>query len=292
MPESRFDGVRTVKVVVTIAGSDSGGGAGIQVDLRSISANGAFGASVVTAVTAQNTTAVTMAQELSPDLIQAQLDAVFDDLPVAAVKTGMLASDTVVRAVATGLRRYSPPVFVLDPVMVSKSGHSLLQEDAIDALRRELFPLATVITPNAHEAEALAGRKVRSLEDADAVGRQLLEQGPAAVLVKGGHLLDGRATDLLVTRNGTHMVPGEWIDTEHTHGTGCTYSAAIAAHMARGRSLLDAVRLSKAYVTEAIRSGLPIGHGAGPTDHFFYLRRDDCADWVKRLRLSESRDEW
>ena len=277
-----------MKVVITIAGSDSGGGAGIQADLRSISANGGFGGSVVTAVTAQNTTAVTMAEELPLALIEAQFDAVFGDLPVAAVKTGMLASRPVIETVAAALRTYEPAFFALDPVMVSKSGYSLLADEAMDALRAELFPLATVVTPNVHEAEALTQRDVRSLDDARDAGRALLQEGPGAVLIKGGHLLTERATDVLVTPDGVEIYPGEWIDTKNTHGTGCTYSAAVATHLARGRSVSEAVGLSKAYVTEAIRGGLAIGQGAGPTDHFFYLRRGDLAAWTRELRLKES----
>ena len=280
-----------MKVVVTIAGSDSGGGAGIQADLRSISANGGFGGSVVTAVTAQNTQAVTMAEELSTALIEAQFDAVFSDLPVAAVKTGMLASSPVIETVAASLRKYRSPFFVLDPVMVSKSGYRLLEDEAKGALREELFPLATVITPNVHEAEALTQRDVRSREDAEDAGRQLLQDGPGAVLIKGGHLLTDRATDILVTPDGVEVFPGEWIDTKHTHGTGCTYSAAIATHLARGRSLSEAVGVSKAYVTEAIRNGIAIGQGAGPTDHFFYMRHDDSSAWARDLRLKESAEE-
>ena len=281
-----------MKVVLTIAGSDSGGGAGIQADLRSISANGGFGASVVTAVTAQNTHSVTMAEELSPELISAQFDAVLGDLPVAAAKSGMLASNAVIEAVAAGLQRHPVPYFVLDPVMVSKSGSRLLNEDATDALRQRLFPLATVVTPNLHEAEVLGQRAVRSVKDAEEVGRLLLDYGPSAVLVKGGHLLAERATDVLVTSDGSQVIPGEWIDTTHTHGTGCTYSAAIATHLARGRPLLEAVKLAKGYVTEAIRSGFALGAGTGPTDHFFYLRRDDSERWTDRLSVRESRDEW
>ena len=280
-----------MKVVVTIAGSDSGGGAGIQADLRAISANGGYGASVLTAVTAQSTAAVTMVEEMSPALIEAQCDAVFGDLPVDAVKTGMLASEAVVSTVAAALRRYAPPFYVMDPVMVSKSGYKLLEERAIGALRRDLFPLATVVTPNVHEAETMVGREVRTLQDAESAGRRLLEDGPQAVLIKGGHLLAERATDILVTDGGSEALRGEWIETKNTHGTGCTYSAAIATQLARGRPLADAVRVAKEYVTEAIRSGISIGSGSGPTDHFFYLRRDDAATWAQRLSLVESRDE-
>lgn len=280
-----------MKVVATIAGSDSGGGAGIQADLRSISANGAFGVSVLTAVTAQNTKAVTMVRDLPADLIDAQFDAVFSDMNVAAAKSGMLANTSVINAVAKGMRKHSPPFYVLDPVMVSTSGYALLKDDANDALRRELFPIATLITPNIHETQVLAGREVRTLKDAEECGRKLLSEGVGAVLVKGGHLLDKRATDLLVTPEGSEIIPGEWIDTEHTHGTGCTYAAAIATHLARGSSLLESVRTAKLYLTEAIRGGLPIGHGSGPTDHFFYFRNGDLTNWNSRLRLNESGDE-
>ncbi|MDO8531267.1 MAG: bifunctional hydroxymethylpyrimidine kinase/phosphomethylpyrimidine kinase [Dehalococcoidia bacterium] len=280
-----------MKVVLTIAGSDSSGGAGVQADLRAISASGGFGAVVIAAVTAQSTRGVVLARVLPVALVAAQLDAVFGDMPVAAVKSGMLGSARVVRAVADRLRHYAPAFYVLDPVLLSTSGHRLLDEGAVEALRKELFPLATLLTPTAHEAAALTGRRVRSLRDAEDAGRRLLDDGPRAVLVKGGHLREGRATDVLVTRRGAHVIPGEWIDTPHTHGTGCTYAAAIATHLARGRTLREAVTLAKAYVTEAIRGGFPVGHGAGPTDHFFYLRRADLAAWVRRLRLRGSREE-
>ena len=176
--------------------------------------------------------------------------------------------------------------------MISKSGYHLLKKEALGALRRELFPLATVVTPNVYEAEALTGREVRSLEDAANAGRQILQEGPQAVLIKGGHLLERRATDVLITADGCEEIPGEWIETGNTHGTGCTYSAAIATHLARGCPLSESVRLAKTYVTEAIRSGFAIGGGVGPTDHFFYLRRDDWAAWADRLRLRQSEAEW
>jgi hydroxymethylpyrimidine/phosphomethylpyrimidine kinase len=287
-----LEGRGAMKIVATIAGSDSGGGAGIQADLRSISANGGFGVSVLTAVTAQNTRAVMAAEEISVEMIEAQFDAVFTDMTVAAAKTGMLASTRVIEAVERGLGKYAPPFYVLDPVMVSTTGYSLLADDAKQGLRERLFPLATVITPNVYEVEALTGRSVRSLKEAEEAGKQLLREGAYAVVVKGGHLLEEKAADLLVTREGAEAVRGEWIETKHTHGTGCTYSAAIATQLARGKTLLEAVRLSKAYVTEAIRGGLPIGHGSGPTDHFFYLRRDDCEEWMRRLALRESEGEW
>jgi hydroxymethylpyrimidine/phosphomethylpyrimidine kinase len=273
-----------IPVVLTIAGSDSSAGAGIQADLKAISANGGYGASVITAITAQNTRGVTAAAELDLDLIRAQADAVFDDLPVAAVKTGMLASAGVIETVAKALRDHRAPHYVLDPVMISKTGFPLLRAEAVGALREALIPLATLLTPNVHEAQALAGLPVRTLAEAEAAGRRLVAAGAQAVLVKGGHLEERRATDVLVTPAGVRIFPGEHVDARHTHGTGCTYSAAIATQLAHGRSLEDAIARAKAYVTEAIRAGLPIGQGIGPTDHFFYLRRPgESAQWLARL---------
>jgi hydroxymethylpyrimidine/phosphomethylpyrimidine kinase len=273
-----------IPVVLTIAGSDSSAGAGIQADLKAISANGGYGASVITAITAQNTRGVTAAAELDLDLIRAQADAVFGDLRVAAAKTGMLASAAVIETVAKVLRDYRPPHYVLDPVMVSKTGFPLLRPEAVGALREALLPLATLLTPNVHEARALTGLPVRTPAEAEAAGRQLLAAGAGAVLVKGGHLEERPATDVLVTREGVRVFAGEHLDARHTHGTGCTYSAAIATQLAHRRPLEEAIARAKAYVTEAIRGGLPVGQGIGPTDHFFYLRRPgQCESWVTRL---------
>jgi hydroxymethylpyrimidine/phosphomethylpyrimidine kinase len=273
-----------IPVVLTIAGSDSSAGAGIQADLKAISANGGYGASVITAITAQNTRGVTAAAEVDLGLIRAQADAVFTDLQVAAVKTGMLASVAVIETVAKVLRDYRPPYYVLDPVMVSKTGFPLLAPEAVGALRELLLPLATLVTPNVHEAQALAGAPVRTPAEAEAAGQRLVADGAAAVLVKGGHLAERQATDVLVTPAGVRVFPGEPVDSRHTHGTGCTYSAAIATQLALGRSLEDAITRAKTYITEAIRGGLPVGQGIGPTDHFFYLRRPgECADWLRRV---------
>lgn len=273
-----------IPIVLTVAGSDSSAGAGIQADLKAISANGGYGASVITAITAQNTRGVTAAAELALDLIRAQADAVFGDLRVAAVKTGMLASAAVIETVAKVLRDHRPPHFVLDPVMVSKTGFPLLRPDAIGALRDTLLPMATLLTPNVHEASALTGLPVRTPAEAEAAGRQLLAAGVDAVLVKGGHLESDPATDVLVTGQGVRVFRVEHLDARHTHGTGCTYSAAIATQLAHGHALEEAIVRAKAYVTEAIRAGLPIGEGIGPTDHFFYLRRaGQCEPWVARL---------
>jgi hydroxymethylpyrimidine/phosphomethylpyrimidine kinase len=273
-----------IPVVLTIAGSDSSAGAGIQADLKAISANGGYGASVITAITAQNTRGVTAAVELDLDLIRAQAVAVLDDLRVAAVKTGMLASVAVIETVAKILRDHRPPHYVLDPVMVSKTGFPLLRPEAVGALRDTLLPLATLLTPNVHEARALTGLPVRTPAEAEAAGRQLLARGAGAVLVKGGHLEEQPATDVLVTGEGVRVFPGEHLDARHTHGTGCTYSAAIATQLAHGYPLEAAIARAKTYVTEAIRGGLPVGQGIGPTDHFFYLRRPgQCESWVTRL---------
>jgi hydroxymethylpyrimidine/phosphomethylpyrimidine kinase len=275
-----------IPIVLTIAGSDSSAGAGIQADLKAISANGGYGASVITAITAQNTRGVTAAVELDLDLIRAQADAVFGDLRVGAVKTGMLASAAVIETVAKVLRGHRPAHYVLDPVMVSKTGFRLLRPEAVAALGDALLPLATLVTPNVHEAQALTGIQVRTLADAQEAGRRLVAAGARAVLVKGGHLEERPATDVLVMPDGMRTFPGEHVDARHTHGTGCTYSAAIATQLAHGRSLEDAIVRAKAYVTEAIRAGLPIGAGVGPTDHFFYLRRPgECERWMERLAV-------
>lgn len=260
-------------VVVTIAGSDSGGGAGIQADLKTFLAHGVFGASVVTAITAQNTIAVTAAQALDLELIEAQFRAVWDDFPVAAVKTGMLADAARVRLVARLLREHRPAHIVVDPVMVAKSGARLLSPDAVEAVRSDLLPLASVVTPNAPEAEELTGIRVHDLESAEAAGRRLLELGVGAAVVKGGHFGADEAVDVLVTAEGVVRLPAARVQTRSTHGTGCTFAAAIAALLAWGEPLLEAVRRAKAYVTAAMAAGLSIGAGAQPLDHGFFLPR-------------------
>jgi hydroxymethylpyrimidine/phosphomethylpyrimidine kinase len=269
---------------LTIAGSDSGGGAGLQADLKAFHAHGVFAFTVVTAVTAQNSVAVTAAHALPPALVAAQLDAVATDFPVGAVKTGMLASAEVIEAVAAGLLRHRLGPVVVDPVMVSKSGHPLLAADAVEALRRRLLPLASLLTPNAHEAEALAGFPVRTVADARRAADVIRARGPAAVLVKGGHL-DGReaeadapaeAVDVLLDADGFALFRAERLDTPHTHGTGCTLASAIAANLAKGYPLRAAVARAKRYLTEAIRHALPLGHGHGPTDPFWFLTGEEA----------------
>jgi hydroxymethylpyrimidine/phosphomethylpyrimidine kinase len=264
--------LKTPPVVLTIAGSDSGGGAGIQADIKSIQANGAFAASAITAVTAQNTQTVTAAYELPLSLIEAQIDAVCSDMHVKAAKTGMLSSADIIKAVVQKILQWKLATLVVDPVMVSTTGYVLLEPEAIEHLKSLLLPLATVITPNLHEANLLTGLDIRDLQTAREAARRIYDMGPQAVLVKGGHMEDSDlAIDVLYDGDTFDTFAVPFIDTPHTHGTGCTYSAAIAAHLARGRSLHDAVRLSKTYVTEAIRHGLDIGKGSGPTNHFYFL---------------------
>lgn len=258
------------KVALTIAGSDSGGGAGIQADLRTFAAHGVHGTSAITAVTAQNSVAVTDWVALEPRMVVAQIEAVASDMPVAAVKTGMLANAAILAAVADAVRRLKLHHLVVDPVMVAKSGDRLLDASAEDAYARQLFPLATLVTPNLAEAEALLGRRVRDLASMRAAARALRDTGPSAVLVKGGHL-EGDPVDVLWDGRDMLELPGPRIATRNTHGTGCTYSAAIAARLALGASLADAVRGAKEYLTEAIRRSYSVGAGHGPVDHLHGL---------------------
>jgi hydroxymethylpyrimidine/phosphomethylpyrimidine kinase len=262
---------RTLKQVLTIAGSDSGGGAGIQADIKSMSANGVFAMSVITAVTAQNTEDVTDVFELPTSIIASQLDAVFDDFEVSAVKTGMLSSTAIVELVAKMLAIQKVTNLVVDPVMISKSGRALLKPDAIETLKKLLFPLALVVTPNIHEAQQLSGIAISTLADARRAAKIIHGFGSQYVLIKGGHLLAERATDLLYDGRFFNIYKGEFIDTPHTHGTGCTFASALAAQLARGKAMTDAVQAAKTYLTEAIRHSLAIGHGTGPTNHFYFL---------------------
>jgi hydroxymethylpyrimidine/phosphomethylpyrimidine kinase len=259
-----------VKVVLTVAGSDSGGGAGVQADLRTFAVHGVHGTSALTAVTAQNSVAVLDWVSLEPRMVVAQMEAVASDMQVAAVKTGMLATAAIVSAVAEAIERLALPLVVVDPVMVAKSGDRLLDRDAETAYRQGLLPLASVVTPNLPEAEALLARPVRTLPEMREAARALRAMGPRAVVVKGGHL-EGDAVD--VFWDGEHMedLSAPRIATANTHGTGCTYSAAIAARLALGDSLLDAVRGAKAYLTEAIRRSYSVGRGHGPVDHLHPL---------------------
>ncbi|MBN2369290.1 MAG: bifunctional hydroxymethylpyrimidine kinase/phosphomethylpyrimidine kinase [Vicinamibacteria bacterium] len=260
-----------MKVVLTIAGSDSGGGAGIQADLRTFAAHDVHGTSAVTAVTAQNSVSVIDYVALEPRMVIAQIEAVMNDMPVSAAKTGMLANAAIVSAVADAARRLSIPNLVVDPVMVAKSGDRLLDPDAEHAYRELLFPRASLIMPNLAEAEALLGRVVRSLTAMREAARALLDLGPRAVVVKGGHL-DGDAADVFFDGQRLIDLTSPRIATKNTHGTGCTYSAAVAARLALGSDLLDAVRGAKDYLTEAIRRSYSVGRGHGPVDHLHPFR--------------------
>lgn len=269
----------TKPVALSIAGSDSGGGAGIQADLKAMEANGVFATSVLTAVTAQNTKAVTMSYDLPVRIIDAQIDAVAGDFDLAATKTGMLSSATIVEAVAAQVEAHGLFPFVVDPVMISKSGFKLLKDNAIDAVREVLLPLATVVTPNIHEAAYLTGEEIRSVDDARAAAEEIYAMGPEAVLVKGGHLDEStEALDLLYDGNGFRSYSAARVQTDNTHGTGCTYGSAIAAHLAHGKDLPEAIEAAKAYVTSAIRNALDLGNGHGPTNHFFHLNAADAID--------------
>lgn len=262
----------TKPVCLTIAGSDSSGGAGIQADIKAMQANGAYAASVITAITAQSTAGVEAALDLPLEIIGAQIDAVCSDLTVAATKTGMLSSAAIIDLVVARVRRYDLHPLVVDPVMISKSGFALLADDAIETLAGSLLPLADLVTPNAHEAERLASIPVGTLQEAREAARRIHDLGARNVLVKGGHLGGGsEAVDVLFDGIVFEEFRSERLETRNTHGTGCTYSSAIAAHLAQGRGMVEAIARSKAYVTEAIRYGLNIGSGHGPTDHFYFL---------------------
>jgi hydroxymethylpyrimidine/phosphomethylpyrimidine kinase len=260
-----------MKVALTIAGSDSGGGAGIQADLRTFAAHGLHGASAITAVTAQNTVAVLDYVALEPRMVVAQIEAVASDMAVAAVKTGMLANRAIVEAVAEAVARLRLPHLVVDPVMVAKSGDRLL-DSAAEAAYGKLFPLAEVLTPNLAEAEALLARPVRTLEAMRQAARDLHARGARTVVVKGGHL-DGDPVDVFFDGRRMEELRAPRIDTRNTHGTGCTLSAAIAARLALGEEVLEAVRGAKAYLTEALRGAYTVGRGAGPVDHLHPLTR-------------------
>ncbi len=266
--------------VLTIAGSDSGAGAGIQADLKAIHANGGYALVALTAVTAQNTRAVEASLALPPEIVSRQIAAVFDDFDVAAVKTGMLATAGIVAAVASDLADRGVGNVVVDPVMISTSGFALLDDEAVAVLRARLLPLARVCTPNRHEAEALSGVRITSLAEAGEAARRIRDLGARAVLVKGGHGDDRQAVDLLLDGDEVVTLAAERIDSRSTHGTGCVLSAALATWLARGEALPRAVELAKRFVTEAIRHGLAVGRGHGPTDPFFHLRGRDWTRFV------------
>jgi hydroxymethylpyrimidine/phosphomethylpyrimidine kinase len=263
-----------VNVAMTIAGSDSGGGAGIQADLKTFQELGVFGTSAITAITVQNTHGVTAIQAMEPSIISAQIKAVTEDFTVKAIKTGMLFSAEVIHAVADSIRDSGIPL-VVDPVMIAKGGAALLHDEAVEAMKSILLPLATVITPNIPEAEVLTGLTIKTDKDIDKAAEHILALGAKAVVIKGGHRQDAAfAEDVFVSKVGTKFsVRSSWVNTKDTHGTGCTYAAALTAFLANGEKLEDAVVSAKHFIHAAIEDGLTIGGGHGPTNHWAYGRR-------------------
>jgi len=259
-----------MKKVLSIAGSDCSGGAGIQADLKTFSAHGVYGMSVIVSVVAENTSRVIDIQDVTPDMIAKQIDAVFEDIEVDAVKIGMLSQTDCMEAVAMKMKQYVPQHVVIDPVMYAKNSCPLMNPDAIDTLIKTIIPLAGVLTPNIPEAEKIAGLKIANDRDMERAAVIIYQMGCKNVLVKGGHAV-GDATDLLYDGNEFHRFHAKRIDTKNTHGTGCTYSSAIAANLALGFSTREAVGRAKEYVTTAIRHSLSIGKGNGPTHHFYEL---------------------
>jgi hydroxymethylpyrimidine/phosphomethylpyrimidine kinase len=254
---------------LTIAGSDSSAGAGVQADLKTFAAHGVYGMTAITAITAQNTQGVVDWVALSADFVTAQIEAVVEDLGVEAVKTGMLANAAIVEAVAAAVRSLELPQLVVDPVMVAKGGDRLLDLEAVKAIRTELLPQAHVVTPNVPEAEVLAEMRISSLDDMREAGRRIAALGPRVVLVKGGHLAGPESIDIACTRDGATEIRGPRFPTHHTHGTGCTLASAIAANLASGMDDLDAIRAARAYVEGAIRHAPGLGKGHGPLNHFW-----------------------
>lgn len=259
-----------MKKVLSIAGSDCSGGAGIQADLKTFSAHGVFGMSVIVSVVAENTSRVIDIQDITPDMIGKQIDAVFEDIEVDAVKVGMLSTPGCMKAVAEKIKQYQPPHVVVDPVMYAKNGCPLMEEAAVDTLINVIIPLADVLTPNIPEAEKIADMKISSVADMEAAARKICAMGCKAIVVKGGHAV-GNALDVLFDGDKICHFETSRIDTKNTHGTGCTFSSAIASQLASGMSIYEAVKQAKDYVTTAIEHSLAIGKGNGPTHHFYEL---------------------
>ena len=261
---------KPIPKAMTIAGSDSGGGAGIQADLKTFAALGVYGTSTLTAITAQNTVGVTAIHEIPTDVIASQIEAVLADIGADAVKTGMLANTAIIECVASQIQRHGVTQLVVDPVMVAKSGDTLLREGAAQSLCTQLIPLAALVTPNIPEAQVLTGMEISSDNDMRVAARRVIEMGAGAVVVKGGHR-EGPATDLFYDGSNFREFTAPRMETANTHGTGCTFASAAAAGLARGMTLQDAVALAKDYVTEAIRHSFPMGRGHGPLNHFYKL---------------------
>lgn len=261
-----------LKTALTIAGSDSIGGAGIQADIKTMTMNGVYAMSAITALTAQNTTGVSAILESTPDFLKQQIDAVFTDIYPDAVKIGMVASSELIRTIADRLRHYDAKNIVVDPVMVATSGSSLMNTDAVQTLIEALLPIATVVTPNIPEAQVLSGMEIRSAADMQAAAKKIGDSYGCAVLLKGGHSIND-ANDLLYAQGEFTWFEGKRIDNPNTHGTGCTLSSAIASNLAKGFSLPESVRNAKAYISGALAAMLDLGHGSGPMDHAFALHQ-------------------
>lgn len=259
-----------MKKVLTIAGSDSCGGAGIQADLKTFSAHKVYGMSIITAVTVQNTQGVFAVHDIPADMIKKQIEVIFDDIHVDAVKIGMVSKTETIKAIAHTLSKYSVQNLVIDPVMVSKSEFHLLQPEAKEALINYLLPMATLVTPNLPEAEVITGLKISTLEDMKKSADLIRKIGPKYVLIKGGHL-DGEATDILYDGNEFSYYNSPRINTKNTHGTGCTLSSAIASNLGNGLPMKEAIEKAKLYITGAIENSFPIGKGVGPVHHFYKL---------------------
>ena len=277
---------RRVPSVMTIAGSDSGAGAGIQADLKTFAAMGTFGTSAITAITAQNTQAVIEVLALPPALVAAQIDAIMSDIGADVTKTGMLANAEIVEVVVAKVAEHKLQPLGVDPVMVSSSGDRLFEEDAVDAIRERLLPLATVLTPNVAEAEVLLDRKLASWDDIRDAAKELVEMGADAVVITGGHAAvaasKGAATDFFYDGHGFHEYTTTRIETNNTHGTGCTFASAIAAALARDTDLRGSIAMAKAYVTKALQAAYPVGHGRGPVHHFFRFWQPRVYDKAQR----------
>ena len=267
----------TMKIALTIAGSDSGGGAGIQADLKTFASLGVYGTSAITAVTAQNTLGVSSFQEVSPELVQDQIETLYADFQIDAAKTGMLASSKIIEVVAECVKKFNIDKLVVDPVMISKSGHRLLASEAERSLASRLIPLALVITPNLKEAEALCGFPVNSTEEMKKAVKLILQKGARSVVVKGGHL-KGDAVDIFYDGKDFHQLKSPRIQTRNDHGTGCTFSAAIAGYLALGKDLTESVLSAKEYITQAIKHSYSVGKGHSPVNHFFRQDRSNQAE--------------
>ena len=277
-----------MRTALTIAGSDSSGGAGIQADIKTMMANGVFAMSAVTALTAQNTTGVTAILDSTPEFLEAQIDAVFTDIFPDAVKIGMVSASPLIRSIAKKLRQYAPSYVVVDPVMVATSGAKLISDEAVSTLKEELLPIATVITPNIPEAEVLSGLEIRSAEDMIRAAESIYDRYHCAVLCKGGHSLND-ANDLLFAEGGHRWFMGKRIDNPNTHGTGCTLSSAIAANLAKGFDLETSVARAKEYISGALGAMLDLGHGSGPMNHAFCFTGPymECARPQSESEVSE-----